>query len=336
MSRVQQLFTSFFSNSSLIPTFFLDIGEGQCHIIQKGKNHIHSVPSVLLYNIQTHQYLYTGEQAAKMIGRVTEPFTLHFPIQNKKVAHIQDMTVFLQSLLDDMKERVSHPFLLSQFVVSSPFLYTSMHKDVFTTIASKVGVRLVDIIPNPIAIVKGAGCTLTNNSFLVLDYGVGGVELAVVSLGKVVASRVIPYTQNQLLQSIRQVFLEEHGMETGYNTSLQCLKTLSSIGRKVSVREMVVRGKDIQTGLPTSVQVQSTMFIPIFENFVKQTINEIVLFLESISPDITTDLVECGVVLSGGISTIRGLKEYLEEKLRLPFIQSKTPTLDVIKGMSME
>lgn len=288
-------------------------------------------PSCLAVDSRNNQVLAVGNDAAAMDRRVAGSVTVHWPIQRG--------VVYDASLAAAMLQVVLSPLLRSTFLygpemmVSLPTSATEADREQMSALLRSLGAREVYTIAQPLAATIGSGVPIADASgSFVLQFGEGVVETAVISLGSMVAAENSYFAGKFFKEAVQLEILEKKSVQISLEMAERLISRTASIKPSYS-REMLVAGKVAGAGNPTEVKIKSQDLV----NPALSVVSRIELLIEqllaAVPPELTVDVVDKGLLLSGGGAQLHGLDGYLIEKLGMPVAVVDEPDQAVIKGV---
>ncbi|MBB5179447.1 rod shape-determining protein MreB [Planomicrobium koreense] len=302
----------------------IDLGTANVLIHVKGKGIVLNEPSVVALDRKTNQVIAVGEAARKMIGRTPEHIVAVRPLKDGVIADFDVTEIMLKYFLNRLKVKgfMTKPRIL----ICCPTNVTSVEQKAIREAAEKSGGKKVYLEEEPKVAAIGAGMNIYQPSGnMVIDIGGGTTDVAVLSMGDIVTSESIKVAgdvfDNDILQYIKREYKLLIGERTSENIKLQIGSVLAG-NRK---EEMEVRGRDMVTGLPRVITIHSSEI----EGALKDSIAMIVAaarnVLEKTPPELSADIIDRGIILTGGGAMLHGMEKLLAEELKVPVTVSETP-----------
>jgi rod shape-determining protein MreB len=309
----------------------IDLGTANVLIHVKGKGIVLNEPSVVAIDRKTNQVLAVGEDARKMIGRTPEHIIAIRPLKDGVIADFDVTEIMLKYFLNRLKLKgfMTKPRIL----ICCPTNVTSVEQKAIREAAEKSGGKKVYLEEEPKVAAIGAGMNIYQPSGnMVMDIGGGTTDVAVLSMGDIVTSESIKVAgdvfDNDILQYIKRKYKLLIGERTSENIKIQIGSVLA--GNRND--EMEVRGRDMATGLPRVITVHSFEI----EEALKESIAMIVAaarnVLEKTPPELSADIIDRGVILTGGGAMLHGMEKLLAEELKVPVAVSENPMNCVALG----
>ncbi|XKE94069.1 rod shape-determining protein [Metaplanococcus flavidus] len=309
----------------------IDLGTANVLIYVKGKGVILNEPSVVAMDRKTNQVIAVGEEARKMIGRTPANIIAVRPLKEGVIADFDVTEIMLKYFIERLKVRgfMNKPRIL----ICCPTNVTSVEQKAIREAAEKSGGKKVYLEEEPKVAAIGAGMDIyqpTGN--MVVDIGGGTTDVAVLSMGDIVTSESIKVAgdvfDNDILQYVKKHYKLLIGERTAENIKIE-IGTVFKGSRK---DEMEIRGRDMVTGLPRVITIHSEEI----ELALRESVNMIVAsaknVLEKTPPELSADIIDRGVILTGGGAMLHGIEQLLAEELKVPVFVSEDPMNSVAIG----
>ena len=309
----------------------VDLGTANILITLKGKGIILNEPSVVAINTKNNAIIATGFEAKEMLGRTPEKIKAVRPIQDGVIA---DLTA-TQMLLKYLLEKVCRKYNIGRLrvVVGVPSGITEVEKRAVQESILQAGAREVYLIEEPVAAAIGAGLEIAEpNGNIVVDIGGGTTEVAVISLGGIVVCDSVRVAGDELDEAIINYVKKELNLAIGKTTAEEIKVRLGCAMPLVTVETAEIRGRDLNTGLPKVMQISSEQIREAIEEPLLQIIDIIKMALEKTPPELSSDVMERGIVLTGGGALIRNLDKLISQKTGIPVYVTEAPLNAVVRG----
>lgn len=302
----------------------IDLGTANVLIHVKGKGIVLNEPSVVALDRKTNQVLAVGEEARKMIGRTPGNIIAVRPLKDGVIADFDVTEIMLKYFLNRLKVKgfMTKPRIL----ICCPTNITSVEQKAIREAAEKSGGKKVYLEEEPKVAAIGAGMDIYQPSGnMVVDIGGGTTDVAVLSMGDIVTSESIKVAgdvfDHDILQYIKRHYKLLIGERTAENIKIQ----IGSVSAGSRQEVMEVRGRDMVTGLPRVITIHSSEI----EGALKESIAMIVAaaknVLEKTPPELSADIIDRGVILTGGGAMLHGMEKLLADELKVPVTVSETP-----------
>lgn len=313
----------------------LDIGIdlGTCNMIigTTKDGIIKKEPSVVAINKSTRKVIGVGEKAYSMIGREHSNMQLINPLEDGVISNYEMTHLLVKTLVQHTGR---HIFLRPRVVTCISCNTTTVEaKSLIETIVAN-GAREVFLIYEPVASALGMNIDITKPmGNLLVDIGGGTCDVAVISMGGVVCQNSSTAAGNAFDESIKKHIRNQHNLLIGQHTAEKIKKQIANVWKDSPVTSMEIKGHSYISGLPQAVEISSESIYPA----ILEVANEILLCikgaLEHTPPELISDISENGLYLTGGGSLIKGLDDFLKDKIKIPVLRSECSTDSSINGV---
>ncbi|WP_160673992.1 rod shape-determining protein [Clostridium sp. C8-1-8] len=311
----------------------IDLGTSNTLIYLRGKGIVLREPSVVAIKTKNRQVIAAGTDAKNMIGRTPEGVETVRPLRDGVIANF-DLTEKMVKIFIN-KIRMSGSTKRSRVAVSHPSGVTEVEKRAINEAISQIGARKVMLIEEPIASAIGAGLPVDEPiGNMIVDIGGGTTEIAVVSLQGIVRSKTLRIAGDELDETIMSYVKREFNLLIGDITAENIKIQLGCVYAKdlADDKEMEVRGRDLVTGLPRSIIVKESQIREALKEPVIAIIQEIKATIEETPPELAADVMDKGIMLSGGGSLLKGLDELIFSETSIPVHIAEEPLDCVVRG----
>ncbi|EAI4697357.1 rod shape-determining protein, partial [Campylobacter jejuni] len=275
--------------------------------------------------------LAVGKEAKDMVGKTPGNIEAIRPMKDGVIADFDMTEKMIRYFIEKTHRRKS--FLRPRIIISVPYGLTQVERKAVRESALSAGAREIFLIEEPMAAAIGASLPIQEpKGNLVVDIGGGTTEIGVISLGGLVISKSIRTAGDKLDMSIVNYVKEKYNLIIGERTGEEIKITIGSAIQLPKELSMVVKGRDQVSGLLSRIELTSEDVREAMREYLKEIADALKMVLEMMPPDLASDIVENGVVLTGGGALIRGLDKYLSEIVRLPVYIADEPLLAVAKG----
>jgi rod shape-determining protein MreB len=312
----------------------IDLGTANTLVSVRGKGIIINEPSVVA--VKHEQYgrqkiLAVGKEAKEMVGKTPGSIQAIRPMKDGVIADFEMTERMIRYFIEKAHERSA--FIRPRIIICVPYGITQVEKKAVKESALSAGAREVYLIEEPMAAAIGAGLPIKQpQGNLVVDIGGGTTEIGVTSLGGLVISKSIKVAGDKIDASIISYVRQEYSLQIGDRTA-EDIKiqagTAITLDEDITIR---VKGKDNIAGLLKTIELTSEDVRKAMAEPVKELSRSLKEILEIMPPDLAGDIVENGIVLTGGGALIRGLDKYFSEEIKLPVYVAEDPLLAVAKG----
>ncbi|EKE4785304.1 rod shape-determining protein [Campylobacter coli] len=313
----------------------IDLGTANTLVLVKDKGIVINEPSVVAVERERYgsraKILAVGKEAKDMVGKTPGNIEAIRPMKDGVIADFDMTEKMIRYFIEKTHRRKS--FLRPRIIISVPYGLTQVERKAVRESALSAGAREVFLIEEPMAAAIGANLPIQEpKGNLVVDIGGGTTEIGVISLGGLVISKSIRTAGDKLDMSIVNYVKEKYNLIIGERTGEEIKITIGSAIQLPKELSMVVKGRDQVSGLLSRIELTSEDVREAMREYLKEIADALKMVLEMMPPDLASDIVENGVVLTGGGALIRGLDKYLSEIVRLPVYIADEPLLAVAKG----
>ncbi len=309
----------------------IDLGTTNILIYVKGKGVVLNEPSVVSIDNNTKKVLAVGKEAKDMLGRTPGKVRAVRPMKDGVIADFEMTEEMLNTFIKKAigKKSLSHPRIL----ICCPSNITGVEKNAIREIAERTGAKRVFIEEEPKVAAVGAGIDIAKPSgSMVIDIGGGTTDIAVLSLGGIVTSDSIKIAGNAFDDDIINFIKEKYQIIIGETTAEEIKKEIGTVIKDKQKQEKEVTGRSITTGLPETVIVTSNDIEEALREDVKKIILVAKSVLEKTPPELSADIAEKGIILTGGGALVRGLVQKFKNELKVPVFISDNPLTNVVEG----
>ncbi|MBQ6368777.1 MAG: rod shape-determining protein [Parasporobacterium sp.] len=312
----------------------VDLGTASVLVYITGKGVVLKEPSVVAFDRDTKKIRAIGEEARLMIGRTPGNIVAIRPLRQ---GVISDYTVTEKMLKHFIQKAIGkRTFKKPRISVCVPSRVTEVEKKAVEDAAYQAGAREVAVIEEPIAAAIGAGVDITKPcGNMIVDIGGGTTDIAVISLGGIVASTSVKIAGDDFDEAIVRYMRKKHNLLIGERTAEEIKIQIGTCYPDGEEMSMDVRGRNLVSGLPRRVTVTSAETEEALRESVSQIIEAIHEVLEKTPPELAADIADRGIVMTGGGCLLRGLEQIIEDKIGINAITAEDPMLCVAIGTGM-
>lgn len=317
----------------------IDLGTANTLVFLKGKGVIVREPSVVAKNMQTEEIEAVGNNARNMIGRTPGYINVIRPMKDGVIADYdttaQMMKYYIKKALKTRSSFASKPNVL----VCVPSGITMVERRAVIDATKQAGAKDAYPIDEPFAAAIGAGLPVWEpTGSMVVDIGGGTTEVAIISLGGIVTSQSIRVAGDEMDEAIIQHIRKRYNLMIGERTAEEVKMELGGAGKFENIEEMDIRGRDLLSGLPKTITIQSEEIINALKDTVDSIVETVKNTLEKTPPELAADIMERGIVLTGGGALLKNLDTVISEETQMPVFIADEP-LDCVAigtGKSLE
>jgi rod shape-determining protein MreB len=319
------------ANSIIGRDMAVDLGTANTLVYVRRRGVLLNEPSVVAMNAQSREILAVGTEAKRMIGRTPDNITAIRPLKDGVIADFEATEQMLRFFIQRVHRR--RHFAKPRLVICVPSGITAVEQRAVKEAGYQAGARRVYIIEEPMAAAIGAGLPVheaTGN--MVVDIGGGTTEVAVISLGGIVTSQSIRTAGDDLDAAIISWMKKEYSLMLGERTAEEIKMALGSAFPLPDEPEAEIRGRDMISGLPRNVVVSSAEVRQAVEEPLHSIIDSVRTTLDKTPPELAGDIMDRGVVLTGGGALLHGLDERLRHETGMPVHVADSPLDSVVLG----
>jgi rod shape-determining protein MreB and related proteins len=293
----------------------IDLGTASVLVFVKGKGIVLRESSVVAIDTNTGEVKAVGEEARKMLGRTPGYISAIRPLRDGVISDFETTEIMLRYFIDKVITRRLSRLFPPRIVICVPSGVTQVEKKAVIDAAKSAGAKETYILEEPIAAAIGAGIDISKpTGSMVVDIGGGTTDIAVISLGGIVVSESIKVAGDKFDDAIIKYIRKQHNMLIGERTAEEVKFTIGTVYPRVSEVEMDVRGRNLLSGLPRVMKLNSAEMLVALEEPMSRIIEAIHSVLERTPPELAADISDRGIVLTGGGSLLQGLDKLIQEK----------------------
>ena len=309
----------------------IDLGTANVLIYVKGQGIVLNEPSVVAMDAQTKKPLAVGSEAREMLGRTPGSMVAIRPMKDGVIADFEITEVMLNHFIKKIngKSFLSRPRIL----ICCPSNITQVEKNAIKEAAERTGAKKVFIEEEPKVAAIGAGMDISKPSGnMVIDIGGGTTDIAVLSLGGIVTSSSIKIAGNVFDSDIMKYIKDKYKLLIGDRTAEEIKMTIGTVYTGNKSDKMEVRGRDLVTGLPHTIVLCSEEVEEALRESVYIIVHTAKSVLEKTPPELAADIIDKGIVITGGGALIDGFDQLLAHELKVPVFVAESPLTCVVEG----
>ncbi len=345
----------------------IDLGTANTLVWVKGKGIVIREPSVVAIHKKTKKIIAMGTEAKKMVGKTPQSIITIKPLKGGVISDFDATSSMIERFISDIHEvGATIPLIFSRprVVIGIPSSVTEVQRRAVWEAALNAGAREAFLIEEPMAAAIGEGISVfAPTGKMIVDIGGGTAEIAIISLGGIVVSRSLRVAGDEMDEAIAHYIRLRHGLLLGEKTVEELKIKLGSAYERSEKRKAksekietkdeeefafesqkqvarsqepdqvaIVRGRDIETGLPKSLMVTEVEVREALSPVISKIIEAVGDVLEEAPPELTSDILENGILLTGGGSLLYGLDKLIVERTHIPVIRSEDPLTTVVRG----
>ena len=312
----------------------IDLGTANTVVWVAGVGIVANEPTVVAIQADTSKVVAVGEDAKKMLGRTPEALTASRPMRDGVIADYQVTEAMLRYFIGKVLGRFQ--IFKPNVMVCVPAGCTQVERRAALDATLAAGAGHAYLIDEPLAAAIGAGIPVSAPSgHMIVDMGGGSTEAAVISLGGVVVHKSVRVAGNKIDEAIAGYLKKKHNLIIGDQTSEEIKLKIGSAIALVKEEKLEISGRDLVFGLPRSVVVTSSEVTAATRPILLQIIGAVKLVLEDTPPELASDIIDKGIVMSGGTAMLRNLDKLMTEETGVPAHVADEPLLCVVRGTGL-
>ena len=309
----------------------IDLGTANVLIYVKGQGIVLNEPSIVAIDTDTKSVIAVGTEANEMLGRTPGKVKAIKPMKDGVIADFEITEIMLNSFIKKIKAKKL--FSRPRILICCPTNITPVEKNAIKEAAERTGARKVYIEEEPKVAAIGAGMDISKpTANMVIDIGGGTTDIAILSLNDIVSSASVRIAGNVFDQDIIKYIKEKYKLLIGERTAEEIKINFSNIFDPSKKEKLEVRGRNLITGLPDTIEINQEETKEALEESLQKIIKATTNVLEQTPPELSGDIVEKGIILTGGGAMLKGLPELLEKELQVPILIAESPLTCVAEG----
>ena len=309
----------------------IDLGTANVLIYVQCKGIVLNEPSVVAIDTQTNKILAVGSEAYRMVGRTPSNIRAIRPLKNGVISDFdvtEEMLAYFIGKLS-VKGFMSKPNIM----ICAPTNITEIERKAIIQAAEQSGGGKVYLEYEPKVAAIGAGLDIFKpRGSMVIDMGGGTSDIAILSLGDIVSGRSIRMAGDKLNNDIAAYIKDKHGLVIGEHTAENIKMKIGTALKVEKPAEMDVRGRDVASGMPKQITVNENEIEEAIHDTLEQILAATINVLETVPPELASDIIDRGVMLTGGTALLKGIDKLFSDRLKVPVVVSQSPLDNVAKG----
>lgn len=307
----------------------IDLGTANTLIHLTGKGIVINEPSIVARSVHDDKVIAVGNDAKAMMGKTHRGLETIRPLRDGVIANFNMTDEMLQGFIRKIKfNRLARP----KMVICVPSGVTEVERRAVKDSGERANAKEVYLIEEPMAAAIGIGLDISKPiGNIIVDIGGGTTEVAVIALNGVVSKETIRIAGDEMDEAIVQWFRNEHKLDIGLPTGEAIKKTVGSAMR-MKAETISVKGRDLVSGIPKVVDVSSDEIRQALKDPINSIVEVVRRALEQTPPELSADIIDSGIILTGGGSLLRGLDQILRERTKVPVNVAEDAMLSVVKG----
>jgi rod shape-determining protein MreB len=309
----------------------IDLGTANTLVFVRGAGIVLNEPSVVAIEVSSKKILAIGSTAKEMVGRTPGEIVAIRPLKDGVIA---DFEITERMLADFIRRVVKHRYLMKpRIVISVPSGITEVEKRAVRDSAENAGAREVFLIQEPMAAAIGVGLPVEQPSgSMVIDVGGGTSEIAVIALHGIVNNTSIRIAGDEMDEAIVVYLKKNYNLLIGERTAEEIKMKIGSAYPQDEEESMEIKGRDLVAGIPKTMKISSVQVREALSEPVSAIVDAVKLTLEQTPPELSADILDRGIILTGGGALLKGLDQRLREETSLPVNVADDPLTCVARG----
>ena len=309
----------------------IDLGTANVLIYIKGQGIVLNEPSIVAIDTENKEVLAVGTEAKQMLGRTPGKVKAIKPMKEGVIADFEVTEIMLNSFIKKIKAK--NLFSRPRILICCPTNVTPVEKNAIKEAAERTGARKVYIEEEPKVAAIGAGMDILKpTANMIIDIGGGTTDIAILSLNGIVSSASIRTAGNVFDQDIIKYIKDKYKLLIGEQTAEEIKINFTNINKPDKKEKKSIRGRNLITGLPHTIEITQEETKEALEESITKIIKETTNVLEQTPPELSGDILEKGIIITGGGALLKGLPEVLEKELKVPIIKAESPLTCVVEG----
>ncbi len=309
----------------------IDLGTANTLIYVLGKGIVVNEPSVVAVSVMENKVLAVGDKAKEMLGRTPDTIEAYRPLKDGAIADYRVTEAMLKYFINKVTGRIR--LIRPDVLISVPAGITSTEQRAVVDAAIKAGAKNAYVIKEPVLAAIGAGIPIHDaQGNMIINIGGGTSEIAIISLGGVVAVNSARVGGDKFDRAISDYIKRKYSLAIGETTSEQIKKNIGSALALVKDEYMDIKGRDLTGGLPKTIKISSNEITEALQDELREVINAIKKVLQETPPELAADIMDKGMVLSGGGALLKNLDKLITKTIGVPCYVVDDPLLCVVKG----
>ena len=309
----------------------IDLGTANTLVFVPGKGVVLNEPSVVAISLEDNRILAVGAEAKTMIGRTPEAIVAYRPMKDGVIADYRVTEAMLRYFISKATGKFN--FFKPDVMVSVPAGVTSTERRAVIEAAIRAGAKNAYVVKEPILAAIGAGIPIYEaRGHMIADVGGGTTDVAVISLGGIVASTSVKCAGNKIDESITDYIKKTFNLAIGDKTA-EDIKI--KVGSALPIDEelsMIIKGRDLISGLPRSVEIKTNEIVKAISRELREIIKAIKDVLQETPPELASDIIDYGITMTGGTSSLRNLPELIFRRVGVKTTLAENPLYCVAQG----
>ncbi|MFM1602877.1 rod shape-determining protein [Helcococcus ovis] len=309
----------------------IDLGTANTLVYKEKEGIIINEASAVAFDTRTAEVVAIGNAAYDMYGKSPENVMILRPLENGKISNFEVTKILFKYCIDKAIEGFT--LFQPKVVITAPSGISDIELRALEDACTYSGARDVYIVESTLASAIGSDIDISKKEGrLIVDFGAGSTEISIISMNGIVISKNIKYGGDYVDQEIIDYIYDKHSLIIGKTTAKEAKESIGAIGDITTFSEKEISGRDVMTGMPLSIIINSSDIIEAINDTYKSILDGIRYVLEKNPPELSKDILKNGIFITGGGSRLKNLDIYIEKELGLKLVKSKNPFSDAING----
>lgn len=309
----------------------IDLGTANTLVFVPKKGIVVNEPTVVAISVDENKILAVGAEAKEMLGKTPESIVASRPMKDGVIADYRIIEAMLRYFINKTCGRIQ--FFKPEVMVGVPAGITSTERRAVIDAAMNAGAKAAYIVKQPILAAIGAGIPInTPSGNMIIDIGGGTSQVAVISLGGIVSSSSVRIGGDKLDQAVADYVKKKHNLAIGEQTAEEIKLTIGSAIPVENPVEMQIKGRDLLSGLPKTIVIESNEVTEAISEELREIVRVVKMVLAETPPELAADIIDKGMVLSGGGALLKNLDVLITNVTGVPCYIADEPLLCVAKG----
>jgi len=307
----------------------IDLGTANTLVYVRGRGVLINEPSIVAKNVHDNKIIAVGYEAKAMVGRTHREIETIRPLRDGVIADFEMTDGLIQGFINKINlNRLARP----RMVICVPSGVTEVERRAVRDSGERANAREVHLIEEPVAAAIGIGLDISKPiGNIIIDIGGGTTEIAVIALDGVVTKEAIRVAGDEMDEAIIQWFRNEHKLDIGSSTAENIKKSVGSAMR-IEVEMIAVKGRDLVSGIPKTIEVSSDEIRQALKDPINAIVEAVKRALEQTPPELSADILDRGILMTGGGSMLKGIDQLIRERTNVPVNIAEEPLLSVVQG----
>jgi len=309
----------------------IDLGTSNSLVFTSKKGLALQEPSVVAVSVEENEILAVGKEAKEMTGRTPDAIRVYRPLKDGVIADFRVTQAMLKYFIN--KSSSFFRFFKPELLIGVPAGITSTEKRAVLEAATNAGAKAAYVAKEPILAAIGADIPINSSvGHMIVDVGGGTTEIAVISLGGIVTAKSVRVAGDKMNEAIAEYIKKKYNLAIGEQTSERIKIKIGTAVEEDEERTLEIRGRDLVSGLPRNIEISSNEVAEAISETLNKIIQSIKKVLRETPPELSADIMDKGIVLSGGGSLLRNIDDKFAQAVGVPCFLTSEPLLCVAKG----